>query len=310
VLAQLVEKHPNDVRVVFRYFPLPSHPLSLPSAYAAEAAGMQGKFWEMADKLFAAQNDWATMTPDQFQKWLDSQAKSLGLDQAKFDQDMKSKPVMDKIQADQKHGLDIQIPGTPMMLLNGQVYQGPRDLPNLESVLGLFLLQSHQYTYCPPMQISPTKQYTATLKTDKGDIVIQLFPDKAPMAVNSFVFLARQGWFNNVIFHRVIQDFVAQTGDPSGSGFGGPGYSFNDEISDLKFDKAGVVGMANSGPGTNGSQFFITMKAQPSLDGKYTVFGQVIQGMDVVSKLTPRDPSQPGDLPAGDKILSVEITEK
>ncbi len=310
MLAQLVEKHPNDVRVVFRYFPLPAHPLALQAAYAAEAAGVQGKFWELHDKIFAGQSTWVTMNADQFQKWLDDQAQSLGLDKAKFDQDMKSKAVTDKIQADQKHGLDAQIPGTPLVLVNGQFYQGPRDLQSFESLLGLYQLTSRQFTYCPPMEISTTKQYTATLKTDKGDIIIQLFPDKAPMAVNSFVFLARKGWFNNVTFHRVIPNFVAQTGDPSGSGFGGPGYSFGDEISDLKFDKEGMVGMANAGPGSNGSQFFIILQPQPSLDGKYTVFGQVIQGMDVVKKLTPRDPSQSADLPPGDKILSVEIAEK
>ncbi len=310
MLAQLVEKHPDDVRVVYRYFPLPSHPLSLQAAYAAEAAGLQGKFWQMHDLIFAGQNTWASMTPDQFQQWLEAQAESLKLDKAKFTQDMNSKAVMDKIQTAQKHGQDIQIPGTPLVLLNGQYYQGPRDLESFESVLGLFKLKSRQYTYCPPMQIDPKKQYTATLKTEKGDIVIQLFPDKAPMAVNSFVFLARQGWFNNVTFHRVIPNFVAQAGDPSGSGFGGPGYSFNDEITDLKFDKEGVVGMANAGPGSNGSQFFITLAAAPNLDGKYTIFGQVIQGMDVVKKLTPRDTSQTPNLPPGDKISSVEIKEK
>jgi cyclophilin family peptidyl-prolyl cis-trans isomerase/protein-disulfide isomerase len=309
-LAQLVEKHPNDVRVAFRYFPLASHPLSLQGAYAAEAAGLQGKFWEMHDLIFAGQDTWGSMTADQFQTWLEEQAQSLKLDKARFIQDMSSKTVTDKIQAAQKHGLDVGIPGTPLVLLNGQYYQGPRDLESFESILGLFQLKNKQFTYCPPMVIDPQKQYTATLKTEKGDIVIQLFPDKAAMAVNSFVFLARQGWFNNVTFHRVIPNFVAQAGDPSGSGFGGPGYSFDNEIFDLKFDKEGLVGMANSGPGTNGSQFFITFAPAPNLDGKYTIFGQVIEGMDVAKKLTPRDTAQTPNLPPGDKILSVEIKEK
>ncbi|MGE5221705.1 MAG: peptidylprolyl isomerase [Omnitrophica WOR_2 bacterium] len=161
------------------------------------------------------------------------------------------------------------------------------------------------------MTVDPKKKYTATLHTSKGDIVIQLFPDKAPVTVNSFIFLARNGWFNNVIFHRVIPGFVAQTGDPSGSGFGTPGYAFDNEISpNLKFDKAGVVGMANAGPGSNGSQFFITYGPAPSLNGGYTIFGQVTAGMDVAQKLTPRDPSSGGDLPAGDVIQSVTIEEK
>jgi cyclophilin family peptidyl-prolyl cis-trans isomerase len=160
------------------------------------------------------------------------------------------------------------------------------------------------------MLIDTKKEYIATLKTEQGDIVIQLFPDKAPMAVNSFVFLARKGWLNNTPFHRVIPGFVAQSGDPSGSGYGGPGYYFANEISDLKFDKAGVVAMANAGPDSNGSQFFITYDQTAQLDGQFTIFGQVIEGMDIAEKLTARDPAQLGDLPEGTKILSIEIQEK
>lgn len=313
MLAQLVEKHPDDVRVIFRHFPLPSHQHSLHAAYATEAAGLQGKFWEMHDRIFAEQATWIDMTDAQFQKWLEDQATALGLEKMRFIEDMQSKAVIDKVKAAQQHGIDIKIPGTPLVLVNGQPYQGPRDVRSFEALMGLFQLQSRQYTYCPPMEIDPQKQYTATLKTEKGDIVIQLFPDKAPMAVNSFVFLAREHWFDNMIFHRVVLDFIAQTGDPSGSGYGGPGYFYNDEISDLKYDKEGMVGLATSGPGTgtNGSQFFITYGAEPDLDGKYTIFGQVIKGMDVVKKLTPRDAaSQATNLPDGDIIHSVEIEEK
>jgi cyclophilin family peptidyl-prolyl cis-trans isomerase len=310
VLAQLAEKYPQDVRVVFRHFPLPSHSLALPAAQAAEAAGVQGKFWQMHDAIFAGQAEWASLTADQFNEWAVKKAEELGLNKDKFVSDMNSATIVDKVKAAQEHGSSIGIPGTPFMLLNGQIYQGPRDLASLEVILNLFQLEDHQFTYCPPMVIDPKKSYTATLKTDKGDIVIDLFADKAPLAVNSFVFLAQQNWFDGVTFHRVIPDFVAQAGDPSGSGMGGPGYSFADEITDLKFDKAGVVGMANSGPGSNGSQFFITFKEAANLDGKYTVFGQVTQGLDVLQKLTPRDPSQELGLPPGDKILDVTITEK
>jgi cyclophilin family peptidyl-prolyl cis-trans isomerase len=312
VLAQLVERHPEEVRVVYRHFPLPGHQHALAAAYAADAAGLQGKFWEMHDKIFATQATWINMTDEQFQAWLEEQAQGLGLDKAKFVEDMKSKAVTEKVLAAQKHGVDAQIPGTPLVLVNGQPYQGPRDLQSFEALIGMFQMESRQYNYCPPMEIDPQKQYTARLKTEKGDIVIQLFPDKAPMAVNSFVFLAREGWFNNVTFHRVIPDFIAQSGDPSGSGFAGPGYYFNDEISDLKYDKEGMVGLVNSGvgTGTNGSQFFITSKALPELDGQYTIFGQVISGMDTVKKLTVRDTNQAGSLPPGDKIISVAIEEK
>jgi cyclophilin family peptidyl-prolyl cis-trans isomerase len=161
------------------------------------------------------------------------------------------------------------------------------------------------------MTINPKKQYIATLETEKGQVVLQLYPDKAPLAVNSFVFLARSGWFDGITFHRVIPGFVAQTGDPSGTGQGNPGYMFNSEIEPaLKFDRAGVVGMANSGPDTNGSQFFITYGPVPDLNGGYTIFGKVLSGMDVLEQLTPRNP-QPGvSLPPGDELISVTIEEK
>jgi cyclophilin family peptidyl-prolyl cis-trans isomerase len=160
------------------------------------------------------------------------------------------------------------------------------------------------------MTIDPDKTYTATITTTKGDVVVELFAEKAPMTVNSFVFLAQDGYFDNVAWHRVMPGFVAQAGDPSGSGFGGPGYEFSNEISELTFDAEGVLGMANAGADTNGSQFFITYAAQPSLDGGYTVFGKVIEGMDVVKALNPVDPQQGGKLADSDLILDVQISEK
>ena len=167
-----------------------------------------------------------------------------------------------------------------------------------------------QYSSAPAMQIDKSKQYFATVKMAKGgEFVIQLYPDKAPITVNSFVFLARQGFFNGVTFHRVLDGFMAQGGDPTGMGTGGPGYQFVNEDNDLKFDKAGVVAMANAGRDTNGSQFFITFGAQDQLNGGYTIFGQVISGMDVVNGLTRRDPQQNPTFP-GDAIASITISEK
>jgi cyclophilin family peptidyl-prolyl cis-trans isomerase len=172
------------------------------------------------------------------------------------------------------------------------------------------LVGTKQYASAPPMLIDKNKQYTATVKMAKGgEFVLQLYPDKAPITVNSFVFLARQGYFDGTTFHRVLEGFMAQGGDPTGTGGGGPGYQFVNENSDLKFDKAGVVAMANSGPDTNGSQFFITFGPQPSLDGGYTIFGQVISGMDLVNGITRRDP-QTNPTFTGDAIQTVTITEK
>jgi cyclophilin family peptidyl-prolyl cis-trans isomerase len=152
-----------------------------------------------------------------------------------------------------------------------------------------------QWNKPPEMAIDPKKKYSALLTTDKGDITLELFADKAPKTVNNFVFLARQGFYDGTIFHRVIADFMAQGGDPDGRGTGGPGYRFADEFQpSLKHDKPGVLSMANAGPGTNGSQFFITHVPTPWLDGKHTIFGQVISGMDVVLAIPPRDPGKTG----------------
>jgi len=166
-----------------------------------------------------------------------------------------------------------------------------------------------QWSQAPEMTIDPSKTYLATLKTAKGDITVELFADKAPNTVNNFVFLAQQGFYDNTTFHRVLEEFMAQGGDPTGTGAGGPGYTFADEIDPAtKFDHAGQLAMANSGPDTNGSQFFITFAPTPWLDGHHTIFGEVIDGADVLAQLTRRDPDQSPDF-AGDAILSVEISE-
>ncbi|MBK7451733.1 MAG: peptidylprolyl isomerase [Anaerolineales bacterium] len=160
------------------------------------------------------------------------------------------------------------------------------------------------------MTIDTAKKYFATVEMEKGgEFVIELYADKAPITVNSFVFLAQEGYFNGVTFHRVLDGFMAQGGDPTGTGMGGPGYQFVNENSDLTFDKDGVVAMANAGPDTNGSQFFITYGPQEFLNGGYTIFGQVIEGMDVVNAITRRDPEQNPNF-TGDVMKSVTITEE
>jgi len=163
-----------------------------------------------------------------------------------------------------------------------------------------------QWSTPPEMVIDPEKSYKATLHTDKGDILIELFVQQAPKTVNNFVFLAEEGYYDEVIFHRVIKNFMAQTGDPTGTGRGGPGYRFADELDPkLKHDKPGVVSMANAGPNTNGSQLFITHVPTPWWDGKHSVFGQVTAGMDVVHSIPERDPSRT-DSPAI-RIQSITI---
>ena len=149
------------------------------------------------------------------------------------------------------------------------------------------------------MQIDPAKTYYATIKTNKGDMRLKLHADKVPMTVNNFVFLAREGFYDGVTFHRVIKDFMIQAGDPTGTGRGGPGYHFPDEFHpDLRHDGPGVLSMANAGPNTNGSQFFITHVATPWLDGKHAVFGQLVDGFDTLYAIEQ-----------GDIIETIEIEE-
>jgi len=165
------------------------------------------------------------------------------------------------------------------------------------------------YSSIPGMTIDPAKYYYATFKTDKGDIKVQLFADRAPMTVNNFVFLAREGYYDGTSFHRVLADFMAQGGDPGGTGSGGPGYMFQDEIvPGLGFDRAGLLAMANAGPGTNGSQFFLTYAPTEWLNGAHTIFGEIIEGLDVATSLTLRDPNSMPDF-EGDTLLTVEIEE-
>jgi peptidyl-prolyl cis-trans isomerase B (cyclophilin B) len=169
--------------------------------------------------------------------------------------------------------------------------------------------ETKQWSKPPEMEIDPKKKYTATFSTDKGDIVLELFADKVPATVNNFVFLARQGFYDNTIFHRVIANFMAQGGDPTGTGRGGPGYRFKDEFNQsLRHDKPGILSMANAGPNTNGSQFFITHVPTPWLDNKHSVFGEVISGMDVLLSIPERDPMRPQSPAVG--LKSVVISEE
>jgi cyclophilin family peptidyl-prolyl cis-trans isomerase len=158
------------------------------------------------------------------------------------------------------------------------------------------------------MSLDLTKHYQARVHTDVGDMLIDLYADRAPRTVNNFVFLARAGFYDNVTFHRVIPNFMVQGGDPTGTGSGGPGYKFADEFNpSLRHDGPGVLSMANAGPNTNGSQFFITHVATPWLDDKHSVFGRLVEGQDVLMAIPPRDPNVRG-APAV-HIQSIEILE-
>jgi peptidyl-prolyl cis-trans isomerase B (cyclophilin B) len=151
-------------------------------------------------------------------------------------------------------------------------------------------MAAKQWDHPPEMQIDPKKLYRITMETNRGNIELEFYPQHAPKTVNNFVFLAREGFYDGVTFHRVIGDFVIQGGDPTGTGRGGPGYQFEDELrGNPLIHEAKVISMANAGPGTNGSQFFITHSPQPHLNGKHTVFGKVVAGQDIVDAIRPGD---------------------
>jgi cyclophilin family peptidyl-prolyl cis-trans isomerase len=166
------------------------------------------------------------------------------------------------------------------------------------------------YSAPPEMQIDPETHYAAEIETEYGTITVRLFAERAPTTVNNFVFLAREGYYDGITFHRVIPDFMVQAGDPSGTGSGGPGYTFEDEFDPtLGHDRVGTLSMANSGPNTNGSQFFITLAPTTWLDDRHTVFGRVIDGLDVLQSIRPRDPetaTEPGDVIESIRILESE----
>jgi len=197
---------------------------------------------------------------------------------------------------------------TPFVVVNDRIFR--ENKPDLFSLVGIYEFGGS--ITCPPWVIDPERSYTARLDTSAGEIEVDLYADVAPLAVNSFVFLAQNGWFDQVYFHRVIPGFVAQAGDPSGFGVVGPGYKFaNETDNELSFDRAGILGMANAGVDTNGSQFFITLAPVTNLDGGYTIFGEVTaQSLDVLGEIALRDPQAAIGFEDATVINGIEIIEK
>ena len=307
-VKDLIADFPDSIRVVFRHLPLPSiHDKAYISAMAAEAAGAQGKFWEMHDILYINQQAWTGMSEDDFVDWVTSQAETLGLDIDQFTQDMFDEEARAELEATTVERLSSGLNYTPFVVINGRVWR--ENKPNLFGLIGIY--EFGGFETCPAWVIDEARSYQARLDTSAGEIVINLFADTAPLAVNSFVFLAQNGWYDDVYFHRVVEGFVAQAGDPSGFGMVGPGYTFvNETDNDLSYDRAGVLGMANSGADTNGSQFFITLAPATMLDGGYTIFGEVAkESMAVLDKIALRDPQTAVGFDDATIINGIEIIE-
>ena len=310
-LKQIRMTHTNDVRLIYLHAPQTNRDKDGLAIQAVEAADLQGKFWEMHDLLFDKQAEWIELSPANFESWVTTQVVGLGMDVSQFHSDFIGQVVGDRLNVAIQSNKE-QTFAPPLMFVNStSPYTGLADFASLDTVVRLDALTARQYTACPPLSINPLKQYIVTLHTTKGDVVLQLYPEKAPLAVNNFVYLARNGWYDNITFFRVLSGNRVFSGDPSETGLGNPGYLFTTEISPgLHFDLPGMMAMDNDGPGTNGSRFFITIAPATQLEGQYTIIGKVLSGLDVLSALTPRNP-QPGIfLPPGDELVSVTIEER
>jgi cyclophilin family peptidyl-prolyl cis-trans isomerase/protein-disulfide isomerase len=310
-LKKIRTDHPTDVRLIYLNIPLAERDKDALALQAAEAADLLGKFWEMNDLLFEKQAEWSALAPGEFAAWASQQAAGLGMDAAQFQADFQGEVVESRLQqASQSSGNPSILP--PVLFVNSaSPYSGLADFASLDAVVRMEALTARQFIACPTWDIDPLKQYVATLHTAKGDVVVQLYPEKAPLAVNNFIFLARRGWYDGVTFYRVLPNLLAAAGDPSETGMGNPGYLFETEIPvGLSFNQTGMLAMDNSGPDTNGSRFFITLGSAVQWNGQYTIFGNVLSGLEVLSALTARDPLPGISLPPGDELISVTIEER
>jgi cyclophilin family peptidyl-prolyl cis-trans isomerase len=326
-MARLEDEHGENLRVVFRHLPLITiHDKALLAAEAAEAAGAQDAFWEMSDRIFEEQQEWSVVSAEKARELFIGYAADFGLDTERFAADLDEGTYQDKVMDGYQEASAVGLPGTPTFFVNDRYFNAPLSHFYLDAFVRLELLAEDQYNGPPEMAIDPDRQYQAIIKTEKGDIVIELDAEKAPETVNNFVFLAREGWYDDITFFRVLEDFMAQTGDPTNTGVGGPGYRFADEFHpDLRHDSPGILSMANAGVDTNGSQFFITFAPAPWLDAYdengelkdcelqevscHAVFGRVVEGFDVLESLTPRNPAEDPELPLGDRIITIQIEE-
>lgn len=312
-LKQLQQDHEGQVRVVFRHFPLlGNHDKAWLAAQASEAAGQQGVFWGMHDLLFKGYTAWIGGSVADTLRVFKGYARRLRLDLDQFDLD--NPAFQDAVLDDYEEALTHNLPGVPTLFINGELFQAPLSHFWLEAAVRLELLKPRQWDSPPVTIIDLGKRYTAIIETSQGDITVELDPHGAPITVNNFVFLARRGWYDGVTFFRVLPGYIAQTGDPTDTGLGSPGYELPPEIG--LPHTIGAVAMArrpdqaNPHKWSSGSQFFITLASLPELDGDYTVFGYVTSGMEVVQALRTRDPDTNPEAPPGDAIVTIQIQER
>lgn len=301
----------EDVRVIYRHFPLSFHTKATITAEAAEAAGAQGKFFEMHDLLYARQQEWSQLSDAALEERLVEYARELGLDTERFAQELRGHVHLAKVQSQQEEAINARLGGTPSYIINGVEYPSEIGLGYAQIAGFIRLLQElpRQYQQVPPPVTRPDARYTATIETSKGKIVLELFADQAPTNVNNFAFLAEEGWYDGKAFFFVDPAVAAYAGDPTNMGWGLPfvGYVCGDEIrSGLTFDQPGMVAFYTPKPGRNSSLFFITTAARPDFNGRFTIIGRVTEGLEVVKSLTPTRPGGPDP----DTIKTIRIQEQ
>lgn len=320
-------EHPEDVRYVYRHFPLPYHTKAPMSAWAADAAGKQDEslFFAVEHLLYENQKEWSALSSvEEYEDWLKEKMKSVdGLDYDQWEKDFADEDLraQEQISFDNASGTGL-IEGTPTIFLNLNSFKGGWETSVLDNYLAYFKVQKRFYTELPPIVIDPEKDYRAVVETTKGTIIFDLLEKESPLAVNSFAFLAGDGWFDGNAFYRVKENFIAETGDPAGNGMGNPGYLFANDMNDLSYGEAGWVGMVNGGKDKNGSKFFFTNdltafytaaitasnegakeenklsdeeiaaeveKELAKLTESYPIFGKVVEGVEVIPTLTQSD---------------------
>ena len=291
-LEQVVLDHAGQVRLVMRPFPLLNvHDKSAQAVAGWLAAGEQGAGWSLYSELLLDRANWRSLDLPAFRQHLVAWAADSGLDPDRFAADMMSEATIAEIEANYRQALASGIPGVPFVLLNGVPHRAGLEHTNLEAAVRLALLSEQQFEAPPELDLSGVEQAVARLHTNLGTIDLQLYPQSAPHAVASFVFLAQQGWYDGAGFYRVALGRWIETGDPTNTGLGQAGYHLPDEFDpSLTFDRPGMVAMANDGPGTNSSRFMITLAPIDGLAGSYTIFGRVIGGLDLLAGLPGRQP--------------------
>lgn len=312
-LAQTVREvqsgHSGEVQLILRPFPLLEvHNLSSLAAAAVLAANEQNAFWPMHDALLEQRATWMGMDLETFTGWLGDTAATLDLDAESFSEDLTSNAITDEVERAYRQALASGVPGAPFLLINQQPYLLGADATRLEAAVRLHLLEDRQFSDGPHQVIDPEASYSAQLILNQGELQIQLYPRFSPRGVNSFVFLTRQGWYDETAFHRVVPNRLAVAGDPTFTGLGDAGYHFDLETHPaLTFDEPGMVALDNAGPGTNSAQFFVTLSELPSLTGSYTIIGKVTQGLELVQNLEAREPLDDLFQPPQATIETVEV---